>query len=116
MKFLAFFTGCAGTFALRWYGGASAVTASAAVGLAGTFIPSLGRVDRKHLHLVLYAGTFAGMGSFELLGGPGGLLAISLVGTGIYLLVSPHFHGLGGKLGVVAFVASLLLILARSAA
>ncbi len=114
IKFFAFALGCMGCLEVRSLFGFSSVSASACVGLVATALPSFGGIDRRRIHAVAYAGTFAGMGSLELLHQPLLLLTLSIVGAAVYWLLRPVFVGVGGKLGTVAFVTSLLLFIGRS--
>lgn len=109
VKFLAFYLGCLGCHLLQTKAGTSPVAASAAVGLAATFVPV-----RRGLQAAVYAGTFAGMCSHEIIAGHRHILIISLIGAVLYVLFKERFNGIGGKLGAIAFVSSLLLILVRS--
>ncbi len=113
IKFAAFALGCVGCFALRSYG-LSSISASAGLGLFATVLPSIQGVDRRRIHATVYAGTFAGMGSLELYQEPTLLAALVMLGALVYWFARPSFIGIGGKLGTIAFAASLLLFLGRS--
>ena len=114
VKFLAFYLGCFCCHFLQVAGGLSAVTAAAALGFAVTFIPLPSTFNPKGVHAAFYAGTFAGMCSSEIIVSHPHILIVSLIGAGIYVAMKPYFTGLGGKLGAVAFISSLLLILAKA--
>src|SRR4051794_31561022 len=94
IKFTAFALGCLGCFALR-ASGLSSVSASAGLGLLGTFLPSFMGVDRRRIHATLYAGTFAGMGSLEIYQAPALLISLAVAGTLIYWFARPIFVGIG---------------------
>jgi hypothetical protein len=114
-KFAAFYLGCLSCFLLQTEARLSAVISSALVGLVATFIPFPKRFDGKSMQGAIYAGTFAGMCSQDILSGHPYILIISLIGALIYVLTKPHLNGFGGKLGAVAFVSSLVLLLIRVA-
>jgi len=109
--FTAFFLGCAACLLLREQFHLSAVISSAAVGLAGTFIPFPDSHKPHSLQAIIYAGSFAGMCSPHLLAGTHLILFASACGALSYLFLQPRFTGFGGKLGASAFVVSLLLLL-----
>lgn len=110
-KFAAFYLGCAVCLGLQTHARCSPVLASALVGLAGTFLPVPRRYDRPGFQAAIFAGSFAGMASPELLAAHGQILLLSALGAILYLLLQPHLQGLGGKLGAVAFGASWLMLL-----
>jgi uncharacterized membrane protein YeaQ/YmgE (transglycosylase-associated protein family) len=103
-KFAAFYGGCLACYLLQRNAHLSAVAASALAGLLGTLIPSPG------IQGAIYAGSFAGMCSQEILGGHLQVFFLSAVGAAVYLWAKPRFTGFGGKLGAVAFVSSLCLL------
>jgi hypothetical protein len=105
ITFSSFLAGCLGCIGMRLYAGLSPVLASALVGLLATFLPD----SKKRVHAAVYAGTFAGMGSLELLTGPVPILILSVAGAGVFVLTISRFDGIGGKLGAIAFVASAIL-------
>jgi hypothetical protein len=102
-KFAAFYAGCLSCYLLQRNAHLSAVLASALVGVVGTLIPSAG------IQAAIYSGSFAGMCSQELLNGQMQVLFLAALGAALYLFAKPHFTGLGGKLGAVAFVSSVCL-------
>jgi hypothetical protein len=120
--FIAFYLGCALCFLLQTRGGLTSVTASAAIGLGATFIPIPkkfndkfnDKFDSNGFAAAVYTGTFAGMCSRDLLATHQHVFILSILGAVIYVLAKQHFVGFGGKLGAVAFSASLLFLLARS--
>lgn len=114
-KFAAFYLGCLGCYLLQVQAHLSAVTASASVGLFATFLPLPARLDKKRIQAAVYAGTFAGMCSQEILSGHPHILIVSFIGALIFVLAKSHFNGIGGKLGAIAFISSVLLMLIRVA-
>ncbi len=113
-KFAAIYLGCFSCCLLRLHAHVPAVAASAAVGLAGTFLPFPERFDRKSIQAAIYAGSFVGMSAPELLSAHAYILLASAVGAIVYVLARPHFNGFGGRLGAIALVSSLALLLIRT--
>ncbi|MBA2405932.1 MAG: hypothetical protein H0V66_14240, partial [Bdellovibrionales bacterium] len=92
----------------------SPVLASATVGFVGSFYHFSSWIEKRGIHAVIYAGSFAGMCSQEYLSGHQYIIFISVVGSALYLFTKPHLNGFGGKMGAIAFVSSLILILSRN--
>lgn len=113
IKFLAFYLACLTCITLQTAFGLSPVLSSALVGFTGTFYHFSGWIERRGIHSVIYAGSFAGMCSHEHLSSHTQIVFISLVGSALYLTTKTHLQGFGGKLGTIAFVSSLLLILTK---
>jgi hypothetical protein len=113
VKFTAFFSGCLFCYLLQTQAHLSAVSASALAAFASTFVPLPKNSDHKGIHSALYAGTFTGMCSPHILRGPIEIALISALGTALYLAFKPHFGGLGGRLGAIAFITSLFFFLAQ---
>lgn len=107
IKFTAFFLACYSCYILQFDFHFSPVFASATVGFLGSFL------EKKDLHTVIYAGSFAGMCSLKYLSAPQYIVFISLVGAGLYLVTKPHAKGFGGKLGTIAFLSSVILLALR---
>ncbi len=97
---LAASIGVLATFAIVFLTGISAVIASAAIGLLGFLLV-------KKYQVAIYCGSFAGMVSTTLFS-IHEVVLLALVCGLVYLLTKPLFSGLGGKLGTVAFISSLL--------
>ena len=114
-KFAAFYLGCLFCYLLQVDGHLSPVTSSALVGLIATFIPLPARLDKKSIYAAVYAGTFAGMCSQEILAGHPHILIISMIGAAIFVAAKSRFNGIGGKLGAMAFISSLIFMLIRVA-
>ncbi len=116
VKYMAFFLGCFFCFLLHAKLDVPIVIASSVVGLIGSFIPLPSFIKERyhtHPHAAIYAGSFAGMCSAELITSYWELGIISMIGALIYILTMNLFHGFGGKLGSVAFVSVTLFILVR---
>lgn len=62
----------------------------------------------SHAKIVMYAGTFAGMTNLEHFSSITAVLYISILGGLIYTLLQNSFSGLGGKLGSIAFGATII--------
>lgn len=112
LKYIAFFSGCAGCFILHTQLAIPTIIASSAVGLIGSFIP-LPKKYGQHPHAAIYAGSFAGMCSEGLLTSYWELAGISLIGAILYAVSTKLFTGFGGKLGSIAFVSVALFILVK---
>ena len=110
-KFLAFYLSCLLCYTLQTQFGLSAVLSSALIGFVGSFYWFSGEIEKSGIHAVIYAGSFAAMAQLEYLSGPGHILLISLIGTSLYLWSKPHLSGFGGKLGTVAFVTTIILVI-----
>ena len=110
IKWLSFYFGCVGCYVLQRDIGFSAVLASALLGFLCTFIPLPQNFERKGIHAAFFTGTFAGMSSPQILNDHPRVLLASLVGTMIYFAMKPRLVGIGGKMGAVAFLSSLLVI------
>jgi len=108
-KFAAFYLGCVSCYLLQTHFQLSAVLASAAVGFLAPSLPTT-----PEIQAAVAIGAFAGMCSPRVMPGHLHVLIISLFGSAVYLLMRPYFKGVGGKLGFIAFVSSLLLLLARA--
>ena len=102
LTFLAFYLACLSCWFLQTSFGMSPVLSAAIVGFLGSFVSVFASV--------IYAGAFAGMCSHEYLSSHLHIVFISLSGSAIYILSKPYLNGFGGKLGVIAFLSSLLLV------
>ncbi len=91
------------------------VSAAAVTGLLGSFLQLPRLMERDQLHAVIYTGAFIGMGSSEVLRGPTDAAGISLIGAGVFLFLRPIGVGIGGKMGTIAFISSLLFFFFRRA-
>ncbi|WP_413580909.1 hypothetical protein [Bdellovibrio sp. HCB288] len=108
LKFLTFLLGCMTCFYFQAKWGMSTVESAALTGLLGTFIPESHRIDRNHVHANIYMGAFVAMGSKITEQGFWEILLVSAIGSLIYFVMSQYFKGMGGRLGTIAFISSLL--------
>ena len=115
LHFLTFTLGALASFGARqipaW--GPSPILAAATVALVASFVPLPIRWNRRELHAIFYAGSFAGMSAPTLLSSPVAFGAVSLTGTVLFALSKRFLHGFGGRLGAVAFGASLVWLALR---
>lgn len=108
LKFGTFLLGCYFCFYLQSQHHLSAVVAAALTGLIGSFIPDTKRIESTHVHATIYMGAFVAMGAKTVSAGPWQILLVSFIGSSIYFIARPYFKGLGGRLGLIAFISSLL--------
>ncbi|MFM6927889.1 MAG: hypothetical protein ACKOX6_05455 [Bdellovibrio sp.] len=83
---------------------------AALVGLVGTFIPESKRIAQTHIHATIYSGAFVAMGSRGVDAGAWQIVVVSFVGSSLYFFLRPYFNGMGGRLGLIAFISSLLSV------
>ena len=114
LKFFCFLGGCWFCFYLQSKWHLSSVLASALIGFLATLIPRNPRLDQAHVQATVYTGTFVAMGSQINQAWGWQLLLVSAVGTSIYFIVDKHLKGLGGKMGAIAFISTLLSLILRS--
>ncbi|AZZ35581.1 hypothetical protein CIK05_01795 [Bdellovibrio sp. qaytius] len=88
--------------------------AAASIGFLGTFIPNTRRIDQIHIQATIYTGTFVAMGSKIDQTSLWQLFMVSAIGTTLYFALDRYFKGLGGKLGSIAFITTLLSLFLRS--
>ena len=112
-KALAFSLGSLSCYCLQRYFQFQSITAAATVGFLGSYLHFPKYYEKKGLHSALYAGAFLAMTSMSILTGPLDVFIISLIGTGLYLLSKPFANGIGGKLGTIAFLSSIIFFMAR---
>ncbi|MEG3766399.1 hypothetical protein [Alteromonas sp. 14N.309.X.WAT.G.H12] len=111
-KLVAFFLGTFTCFVLHQEFQVPVVLAGAITGLAGSFWHYPKRFD-PHPQAAVYAGAFAGMCSAQLIGGYVELAAVAALGAVLYTLSRPLFHGFGGRLGTISFIAVALVLLIK---
>ena len=111
LNFLALYLGCATCFWLRTGWGWSPILAAAALGVAVTFVPLPARIDLKRVQIVFCTGTFIGMSSPQIFSGPRPLLEVSLLGAVLCVLAEPYLKGIGGRMGFIAFLATVTWLL-----
>jgi len=89
------------TFVLTYTLGLSAVVASALVGLiGGVFFPTYSAA--------IFCGSFVGMSSQAILADIAALFLSSLIAGVLYAMSEQWFDGIGGKLGTIAFIGSVM--------
>lgn len=113
LKFGTFLAGCLFCFYLQSRFGLSPVISAALTGFLGSFIPDAKRIESTHVHATIYMGAFVAMGSKVVTAGAWQIVFVSLLGSTIYFFMVPHFKGLGGRLGLIAFISSLLGVALR---
>jgi len=89
-----------------------AVLASGMVGFTAFL---LGKLNKRLLfaQFPIFCGSFVGMTSPVFFTGSLELLLASIIAAILYIYVKNHFIGFGGKLGSIAFVAVLIIILLK---
>ena len=103
-----FLVGSVGTFLIKEKTKASAVLASAALGLiAALLLPVIHGDYGITLTIGLFCGTFAGMSSVDRLCSLRCVFMAGIISTIIFSYTQPYFNGLGGKLGAIAFGSSI---------
>ena len=113
LKFLFFLFGCWLSFFLQSTYHISGVMAAALIGFLGSFIPENSRIEHFHVQATIYTGTFVAMGSKINHTDYGQLFLVSAVATTIYFALDRYFKGLGGKLGLIAFISTLFSLFLR---
>lgn len=112
LQVIFFFSmGLIGCWALNQYLNWSLFVSSALVGLIGSFIPTSKTLNNHDTSAIIYAGSFAGMSSVSIIPHPAYLIVLGMIGGFTYYKFTPYFIGLGGKLGTIAFISSLSLLL-----
>jgi hypothetical protein len=112
LKYVAFLSGCIACFVMHTTFALPLVIASSITGLIGSFMPFPAHY-KNHPNAAIYAGSFAGMCSIELITSYWELAVISLIGAGLYVFTMNHFTGFGGKLGGLAFASVGLFVIAK---
>lgn len=96
------------TFYLQTFG-LSSVVASCVVGLIGALVGS--QLDIPHISAVIFTGTFVGMTDLDLSTVP--KISIAGVISGLIFGISTNvFAGYGGRLGSIAFISLLFVVVA----
>lgn len=113
LQFLFFFLGCFICLFIQNRFQLPSVVAAALIGFVGSFIPESRHIESIHVHSLLYMGAFVAMGSRVVDMHWLQIGLISVLGTAFYLLLSPYFKGFGGRLGMYAFITSILGLLIR---
>jgi hypothetical protein len=107
--FLAIFFGCASSWWLQQRFHLSAILCSAVLGLIASLLPKKFNTKSLHYSSLIYLGSFIAMSSPTILPGVLHLLLASAIATAITIWSSSVCIGLGGRLGSIAFIASLIL-------
>lgn len=111
-KFVFFYLGFYLTYLLHHNFKINIVISSALIGLLGSFIPNrVSELFKLKISPLIYCGSFAGMCSVDILNGHQSLALISLIGAVIYYFLKERFVGMGGKLGMTAFMAVAIYFL-----
>ncbi|MDP3387801.1 MAG: hypothetical protein Q8S24_11240 [Eubacteriales bacterium] len=98
----------AGTYILNKRSVHGAVASSSLVGLLfALFIPFFHDTSAGFLAVGAFCGTFIGMSATSRLKNTGQILLAGIIGSLIFTYTQHYFIGLGGKLGAMAFVASI---------
>ena len=63
------------------------------------------------MQIVFCTGTFIGMSSPQIISGPRPLLEVSLLGAALCVLAEPYLKGIGGRMGFIAFLATVTWLL-----
>ncbi len=100
-NFLAVVLGGLATFALTQIFGISAVLASGLIGIIAYIIV-------PKYEIPAFCGSFVGMASYSLFPGYRYLLLAGLISGIVYVIGKYSFKGFGGKLGMTAFIGTVL--------
>ncbi len=111
---VAYLLGCTSCFVLQRLG-MPPVTSIALTGFTGSFLYFPNNTERIFLHGAIYAGAFAGASSPEIVGSFNELIFLSGIGSIVFHFSRPYLIGVGGKLGLISFVSSLIFFLAKTA-
>lgn len=112
LKFITFFLGFVACFAMHTTLALPLVISAALTGLIGSFIP-FPEQYKNHPYAAIYAGSFAGMCSTQVITSYWEIVIISIIGASLYVMSMNMFTGFGGKLGGVAFASVALFVLAK---
>lgn len=87
-----------------------AFVASASVGFAASFMPKRKSYDADQLTACVYSGSFAAMCGLSYFSKWQDVFLLCVLVSLSFLLLKPYFRGFGGKLGSIAFVASMIFV------
>jgi hypothetical protein len=107
--FLAIFFGCASSWWLQQRFYLSSILCCALLGLAASLLPKKYFNQSLNYPSLIYLGSFIAMSSRALLPGMIDVLLASSLATGIFYWTKSLCVGWGGRLGSIAFIASLIL-------
>lgn len=105
IKLFIFFFTALGTYTLSAELLNNSVLSSAIIGFLVSFIPNLFSVKKSQLQAIGFSGSFAGMCSADLILNEFHFLIMSSIGAVLFIFLSEKYQGLGGKLGMIAFVS-----------
>ena len=105
-KFIVLFLSSFLCFLLQYQFKLSPVISAASIGLIGTIIPNKFLKLGQHQEILVLAGAFIGMATFFDHGSLMFLILASALASITYALLENKFHGLGGKIGFIAFLSS----------
>jgi len=97
-------------FYLQYLGDLPSFTSSALVGAAGSLLLSPNRFNPRYYLPALYTGSFAAMMPLPSTAIWAYLCTLSILTGVLFIFALPFFNGHGGKLGSIAFLASLLFL------
>lgn len=93
----------------KWH--LNSVLSAAIVGTCGTFITPPKRYPKILFESLILSGAFIAMGTFFITHSILFLFFASITSATLFILLESYFHGLGGRLGFIAFISSLLSLL-----
>ena len=101
--FILFFIGSFSTYFLQHNLHFNTVLSAGLVGFIGSFTPKIKQfASSKSWPVIIYCGAFVGMTKLEL--GYTFLFAATMLTATFYTFTQHYFHGIGGKLGTLAFM------------
>ncbi|MBD64938.1 MAG: hypothetical protein CME62_07005 [Halobacteriovoraceae bacterium] len=115
IKYIHLFAlGLLGCYLLRYYGDLNPVLASVLCGLLFSFLPFQSFIKSTKGQGAIYAGTFAAMSSSRVLNSINDFVLVCILGGLILTLFEGRFEGLGGRKGMIAFLAVAAFYMYRS--
>lgn len=105
-KFIVLFLSSFLCFLLQYQFKLSPVISATSIGLIGTFVPNNFLKLGQHQEILILAGSFIGMATFFDHWSFMFLILASAMASMTYALLENKFHGLGGKIGFIAFISS----------
>ena len=113
-SFLFCSLGLFGCFFLQKEFELSPILSSSVIGFVGSFIPNLSKFDSKQAINSVYVGTFSAMGASVYYFSSSSLIILCLLTSLSFYLFNSYGktigQGFGGRLGTIAFVASLVFM------
>lgn len=105
--------GAISTYLLSIESALGPVIAAGIVGVAASFLPSLGE-RFKSFPAQIYCGAFVGMTSSQVINDPWLIIFAGLLSAGIFLIIRNHLNGYGGKIGSIAFGGVVITVIIHS--